>query len=143
MNTRKAIVLRVEGATAVVKVGGDGGCGRCSETGGCGSDVLGKLFGGRCSSYSVVTDRPLTPGSEVEVAVEPRAPLLAATLAYGLPLLGLLVGGAIGEQYVGDTGAVLGAALGLAAFSVGAAFLARRRLAGGLAVRVVESSISH
>ncbi len=143
MNTRKAIVLRVEGASAVIRVSGDGGCGRCSEVGGCGSDVLGQLFGGRCSSYSVVTDRPLTPGAEIEVAVEPRAPLLAAALAYGLPLLGLLAGGAIGEQYVGDTGSVLGAALGLATFSVGAAFLARRRLSGGLAVRVVESSISH
>lgn len=144
MNTRKAIVLRVDSDSALVKVGGDGGCGRCSETGGCGSDVLGKLFGGRCASYRVETDRPLSPGAEILVAVEPRAPLLAAALAYGFPVLGLLLGAGIGgAQWPGDAGAVLGAVAGLVSSSAVSMWLTRRKLAGGLAVRVIDSGMSH
>jgi len=142
MNTRKAIVLRMEGATAVVKVAGDGGCGRCAETGGCGSDVFGKFFGGRCGSYRVETKQPLTPGTEIEVAVEARAPLLAAALAYGVPLLGLLAGAGGGALYSGDAGSVLGAVIGLIGCSALSAWLVRRRLAGGLAVRVADAPIS-
>lgn len=143
MNMRKAVVLRVEGGSTLVKVGGDGGCGRCNEAGGCGGDVLGKLFGGRCGSYRVETDQPLAPGAEIVVAVGPRAPLLAAALAYGIPLLGVLLGAAVGAQRSGDAGAVLGAIVGLVSSSAVSMWLTRRKLAGGLAVRVVDSGMSH
>lgn len=138
MTTRKAIVLRMEGRAAIVKVGAGGGCGRCAEAGGCGSDVLGKLFGGRCTTYAVETDRRLSAGEEVDVAVRPRAALQAAAVAYGVPLLTLMGGAALGAT-VGDTQAVVGALAGLLSGMVLAAFVARR-MAAAFSVRVVEPS---
>ena len=138
MNVRKAVVLRMEGNHAIVKVTAEGGCGRCSESGGCGSNVLGQLFRGGCRAYAAETSRLHAPGSTVDVSVAPEAPLLAAMLAYGLPLAGLLIGAAIGSSIHGDPGAAAGALLGLAMAALAALGLARRR-AGQLRVRVVEA----
>ncbi|GAA5184583.1 hypothetical protein GCM10025771_38970 [Niveibacterium umoris] len=139
MTTRKAIVLRVEGGAAIVKVGAEGGCGRCNETGGCGSDVLGKIFGGRCTTYAVESDAALQAGDEVEVVVNPRAPLLAAGVAYGLPLAGMLLGAVIGSIAANDAGAVAGALTGCVAGALLAKMLAKRWVAQ-FNVQVVASS---
>lgn len=137
MSVRKAVVLRMEGASAVIKLDSQGGCGRCAEAGGCGSDVLGQLFRPSCRTYKAETLRPLHEGSEVQVSVEPGAPLIAALLAYGIPLLGVLGGAALGSLLAGDAAAAAGAAVGLVVSAIASVVLARRRGAQ-LRVRVIE-----
>jgi sigma-E factor negative regulatory protein RseC len=127
MNVRKAVVIRMEGDAAIVKVNAEGGCGRCSESGGCGSDVLGQLFRPSCRAYAAKTDRQFDPGAEVAVSVQHRAPLFAAMLAYGLPLLGLLAGAATGASMFADAGGVVGALLGLSIAGALALAIVRRR----------------
>ncbi|MCX9158280.1 SoxR reducing system RseC family protein [Niveibacterium sp. 24ML] len=138
MNVRKAVVLRMEGAAAIVKLDAQGGCGRCAESGGCGSDVLGQLFGPRCRTYQAEALHPFAAGSEVEVSVEARAPLIAALLAYGVPLIGLLLGASLGALFGGDAAAAGGAVAGLVLSAIVATAAVRRRGAQ-LRVRILET----
>lgn len=82
----EASVVRVEGDLAWVRAGGQGGCGRCEEAGGCRSDVLGDVFGKRCREYSVENSQAAQPGQQVSIEVPDGIPLRAALLAYVMPL---------------------------------------------------------
>lgn len=91
-----------------------GGCGRCHEKGGCGGQSLTQAL---CSSpkvYRVLNPDSLPPGSEVTVAISAGAVRAGANLAYGIPLLALIAGAALGQQLAGELGAFVGALLGLA-----------------------------
>lgn len=84
-----AIVVGLEGGTALVESDYGGGCGSgmCSK-GGCGTAVLGQLFSKRPRGPMQVSN-PIQarPGERVIIGVEEGALVQSAILAYLLPLL--------------------------------------------------------
>lgn len=114
---QEAIVARVEGDHAYIEVGG-GGCGRCHETGGCQSGILGQLFSSKPRQFRVANRIGAVPGEHVVVRVAEGATLRAALLTYILPVLFLLLGAVagtlLGEAGNSDASVALGALAGLA-----------------------------
>ena len=78
---QEAIVARVEGDHAYVELGGAGaGCGRCHETGGCQSSILGQLFRAKPRQYRIANPIGAVPGDPVIVRVASGSTLRAADL---------------------------------------------------------------
>ena len=115
-------------ASATVTVARMAVCRRCASGKGCGAGLLGS------SRSSVVLELPLPPasglreGDVVRLTLEPSHLLRAATLVYGLPLLGMVLSLSAGwlvSRPLTDPAAILYAAAGLAA-----GLYAGRRLLG-------------
>jgi sigma-E factor negative regulatory protein RseC len=112
MQTAIAIVRRAEDLRVEVEVLSEG-CGRCHENGGCGGQNLARAL---CSGkrYWIETKSPIGVGQRVKVGVDSGSVRDAASKAYALPLLAMLVGAFLGAR-IGSVESVLGAAAGLAA----------------------------
>jgi sigma-E factor negative regulatory protein RseC len=113
-----AIVRRVERGLAFVEAGGaDAGCGRCHEKGGCQNGLFGQLFRSGPRQYRIVNSIDAVPGERVIVRVQDGVAIGAAMLAYGLPviflLLGASAGAALAETDRSDAATALGALVGL------------------------------
>jgi sigma-E factor negative regulatory protein RseC len=132
MMDQEAIVARVEGEHAYVEVGGAaGGCGRCHESGGCQSSILGQLFSSKPRQYRIANRIGAAPGDHVVVRIAEGATLRAALLTYVLPVLFLLLGAAAGTAFGGaanDASAMLGALAGFALGVLAGLTLRRARL---------------
>jgi sigma-E factor negative regulatory protein RseC len=90
----------------------------------------------RAQRLTIATQRALTVGDRIVVAVPDRYLLLASLLVYGLPLTGLLGGALAGLAALGsDLGAAIGAALG-AMSAVLAAPALRSRVEHGTLARM-------
>jgi sigma-E factor negative regulatory protein RseC len=131
MMDQEAIVARIEGDHAYVEVGG-GGCGRCHETGGCQSGILGQLFSSKPRQFRIANRIGAVPGDHVVVRVADGATLRAALLTYILPVLFLLLG-AVAGTHMGETGrsealTALGALTGLALGVLAGLTLRRARI---------------
>lgn len=138
---QEAIVARIEGDHAYVEVGGTGaGCGRCHETGGCQSGILGQMFSSKPRQFRIANRIGVVPGDHVIVRVVEGATLRAALLTYVLPvlflLLGAVAGTALGEAGNNDASAALGALAGLA-IGVLAGLTLRRGRIGKIAEPVI------
>ncbi|WP_303785505.1 SoxR reducing system RseC family protein [Azovibrio restrictus] len=120
-------VTGLDGDFALVQVEG-GGCGRCHEAGGCGGQQLTRMFCSTPRQYRVRNAVGAKPGDLVSIILPAGALGRYATLAYGLPLLGLIVGALLGDRLGGEHGALLGGVAGCLA-----AFLLVRRHAPGSA----------
>ncbi len=105
------------------------GCPRCDRGEGCGQGAW-LASRSRVWRLRVPTDSlPIATPVRIEF---PAARLLqAATLAYGLPLLGLVCGAVVGQLLGGDPVAVAGSLIGLTG-----ALLMVRRLAGRVAAHL-------
>lgn len=117
---REAVVTRVEGSQAYVEfLGETAGCGRCHETGGCQSGMLGQLFCSKPRLFRLDNPIDAAPGERVVVRVEEGAALRAALQAYVLPLafllLGALAGASMGEAGGEDAATAMGALAGIIA----------------------------
>lgn len=108
----RAVVRAVEGDQAFVDVA-QGGCGRCHEQGGCGGQQLTQMFCGGQKSYRVRNEMGARVGDTVTVAIAAGAVRHGANLAYGLPVIGLVLGAVVGMELDGDLGAIFGAMFGL------------------------------
>jgi sigma-E factor negative regulatory protein RseC len=139
MMDQEAIVARVEGDHAYIEVGGTG-CGRCHETGGCQSGILGQLFSSKPRQFRIANRIGVLPGDRVVVRVAGGETLRAALLTYVLPvlflLLGAIAGTVLGEAGNNDASAALGALAGLA-IGVLAGLTLRRGRIGKIAEPVI------
>lgn len=127
MTETPGAVIKVERDHAFVEIGPRSvGCGRCHEAGGCGSQRPGGAAAGPKRILRLPNDLNVAVGDSVLVVIPDGALLRAALLAYGLPLLLLLAGAAIGAAW-SDGVAAAGAAGGLAIAAV-APRLTRKRL---------------
>jgi sigma-E factor negative regulatory protein RseC len=116
-------------------------CPRCAAGEGCGAGLNAWLLSDRLDLVDCIyDDGPPQPGETVTMEIEDRSLLIAAALAYGLPLLGLLAGAVLARLGgMGEPGAVLAATTGLLAGGVVARLLARReRIARSLMPRVTR-----
>lgn len=103
----EGVVVEISGRKAWVQVERSGGCGRCSEPGGCGAEK-------RCARYLVDNACQAPMGALVAIEVPEGAALNAALFSYGLPLVGVLGGALAGAGFAaGVLAAPIGAAIGL------------------------------
>ena len=107
----EGLVTRIEGTRAYVKVRRSGGCGRCHEVGGCGGVSKDES---RNQEFLVVNSFGANVGQHVRLEIPDGATVMAALLAYGLPLLAIILGSVVGSLvWQTDLAAAIGAAIGL------------------------------
>lgn len=124
MQQAEGVVVRVEPGYALVTLRRQGGCGRCNEPGGCGvADDSARA----CTEYRLENPCAAQPGQQVLVVLPQGQTLRAAAMAYGLPLLSMLVAASLGTLLewpdLAIAAAVLLALLGCA----GGIYFLRRR----------------
>jgi sigma-E factor negative regulatory protein RseC len=124
---------------AWVRTEAQAGCARCAAGQGCGSATLGRLLGDRLTRVEVSSADPLAAGALVEIGIDERVLTLASLVVYGLPLLLLLAGAALGAALGGDLAAAGGATLGLLAGAAVARHLARALAPSALRPRVLRA----
>lgn len=91
------------------------GCGGCASREACGVSGLGKYFSHRRKTISVKCTAEVRAGDELHISMEEGELLKAGLLAYLLPTLLAVAGAGIAASLgLGDVGAALGAANGMA-----------------------------
>lgn len=135
MLEQEAIVVQLENTSAWVEVMAQNGCGKCHMAGGCGKIAFTKLF---CQVERYKVDNLLSAqvGDVVKLGIDDGVLWRSALLTYALPLLGLFLGGLLGQilqkqWHVSSelwviASALLGFCLGL--YSLHYPFGARKRL---------------
>ncbi|AWI74505.1 Fis family transcriptional regulator [Parazoarcus communis] len=109
-----AEVLRVEAGRAWVRLSEkQGGCGRCDEPGGCRSMRITDTFGSPNQVFTLDDTLGLHPGERVRITIPDGAPLRAALLSYGLAVVLMIIGAAVGGLFPETARADLGAGLGM------------------------------
>lgn len=99
------------------------GCGSCRAKSTCGTSLLNKLGPQTEHQLRVSVAQPLEPGQKIEIGLSEGSLLRSAALVYLTPLAGLLLGGGLGQVWLGSDGA---AALGALAGAAAGFWLARR-----------------
>jgi len=116
----RAIIIRVDGAEAIVEARQGGGCGQCDSVNGCASGKVSKVFCVQPRQFRVRNDISARIGEEVQVSVPDGVLLRSAAIMYMLPLALLLAGGGLGAHWAADASSrdgysAAGALLGLVA----------------------------
>lgn len=97
------VVVRAEAGAIWVKTLRKTTCGNCQARHGCGQSLLQRMatadadIRARFDPGAIVEN--LNPGDEVEIAIEEGALLAASLLAYGLPLMFLILGVVLAESW--------------------------------------------
>ena len=142
MLEQNAEVVRSEPGLAWVRAQASDGCGSCGN-GGCGSRQLAEFFSVRPRVFRVRDPLGTSPGDLVLVGVPEGSIWRGALSAYGLPLLLLFLGAALGqwlgENFVAHSMSVAGTLV----FGLGGFFWLRARThdAPGLAVILKRQGI--
>lgn len=105
-------ITALNGEYALVRMD-ETGCGRCREHGGCGGSNINRIFCSEPRTFHVLNPRKSAIGERVTIAIAEGAIRRSAALVYGLPLLALFVGALGGLTLAGETGAIIGSAIGL------------------------------
>jgi sigma-E factor negative regulatory protein RseC len=100
-------------------------CGACKASKGCGQGLLNEMYDGRRNHIEIQLDEDspadLQVNDEVEICLSEQTLLMASSLVYLLPLIGLIGGGLLGQQLVvtdlveGELLTVLGSMAGFVA----------------------------
>lgn len=109
-------VVSAGNGMAQVEPTAQSGCGGCQSRSSCGVSGLGKYFSNNRKAIEVQCDASVRAGDELQLSMSEGDLLKAGLLAYLLPSVLALVGAGVAATYgLGDGGAVLGAASGMAA----------------------------
>lgn len=120
-DTEDGGLIREYGTVAEVTLGGvwvhtqrQSGCQSCSSKEGCGVNVLSGVLNRRQHRVWAATDLPLAVGDQVQLVLPARALVQASLLMYLMPLMGLILGAVVAQQFFSSAGAsMIGALLGL------------------------------
>lgn len=140
-----ARVERIEQGRAWLTLKGRaGGCGRCDEPGGCRSVQLSHAFGTPREQFVLPATPGIEVGDRVRITIPDGVPLRVALLSYGLGVVLLLLGAALGtmlgDAALADLRALLGALAGLAlAFAVNRVLARSRRWRASLHMELVAT----
>ncbi|MDX9698043.1 MAG: SoxR reducing system RseC family protein [Rhodocyclaceae bacterium] len=100
----RAIVVAVAQGRAKVRISENmQGCGRCDEPGGCRSVKLTHALGVPEQEFTLEDRLGLQPGDRVKVVMQEGGPLLGALASYGLAVLLVLLGAALGHVLASET----------------------------------------
>jgi len=118
MIEENAVVLRIDQGKTYLEIVRNSPCGICGQTRGCGVSIWGRLFGHRQAEFFASNDIEAQVGDNVVVGVEENALLFGSLLAYGVPLLTLIIGAMLGNwmspaNWGRDMASALGAGAGL------------------------------
>jgi sigma-E factor negative regulatory protein RseC len=115
MITETGKVIALKGQKAWVQTIRASACESCSVRNGCGQRVLASASSGRANQVLVDNHLGARVGDDVTVAIAESALLSASLLVYALPLLLMVMGAVLGQQWfpAQDTGAIAGAIGGL------------------------------
>jgi sigma-E factor negative regulatory protein RseC len=122
MIEEQAIVVGIDRDMALLEITRSKPCGLCGQTRGCGISIWGRLLGHRNNVFRAVNQINARTGDNVVVGVDEKALLAGSLAVYGIPLVFLLAGAAVGGMFApiaGNadayalTGAIAGLALGL------------------------------
>jgi sigma-E factor negative regulatory protein RseC len=105
-------ITALDGDYAIVRMD-ETGCGRCHEEGGCGGNNIGKMFCSTPRTFRVLNPGHSVIGDHVTIVIAEGVVRRSAALAYGLPLLALIIGALAGSVLAGEIGAILGSLGGL------------------------------
>jgi len=148
VNETEGLVVRVEGASALIQANRQSSCSGCSKgSSSCGTASLLGFFERQAPLYKVRNDIGAQPGERVRIGLPDNALLKGATAIY-LPAVTLLLGGAIAGHLLGTTAAaseaysVGGAVLGLVLGFFWSRRQSARMNAGGTCHAVVLSRIN-
>ncbi len=109
-------VIAIKDRVAQVEASAQSGCGGCASRDACGVSGLGKYFSTRRKTIAVPCDAEVRAGDEVQLQMDEGDLIKAGLLAYLLPCVLALAGAGIASSFgLGDIGAALGAANGMAA----------------------------
>ncbi len=119
MIEEQAVVVGVEQDLVLLEIVRSKPCGLCGQTRGCGISLWGRLLGHRNSIVRANNRINAGIGDNVIVGIDEKALLASSLAAYGVPLISLLVGAALGGSFStvaahADAYAFVGAGLGLA-----------------------------
>ena len=92
MITEQAVVTRCNGRQVELELLRSSACGGCELNKGCGTGALGRLLGRRSKPLVIETDRNVRAGDRIELGLSEAALVRASLAAYGLPLLGMILG---------------------------------------------------
>ncbi|WOA52727.1 SoxR-reducing system protein RseC [Dickeya solani] len=110
-----ATVVSWQAGTAVLLCEQRSGCQSCQSRSSCGTGVLNQIGGAATHRLTVPYSQPLLPGQRVEIGLAESSLLRSAMLVYLLPLLGLMLGAALMQYWLGSEPAtVAGAFAGVA-----------------------------
>lgn len=118
MIEEQAIVVGLDGDQAMLEIVRNKPCGLCGQTRGCGISIWGRLLGHRNNVFRAHNQINASTGDTVVVGVDEKAFLNSSMVVYGVPLMLLLTGAALGGALLpatlnADFRAVVGAAIGL------------------------------
>ena len=109
-------VAEVRSGFAIVETNPRAACGGCRVEGGCGLVGLARLLSQRRDAVRVADHLGLTPGDTVVLGLQAGKLVRAAAAAYGIPLVGLVLGSTLATGVgVPDGGAALAGGAGLLA----------------------------
>jgi len=122
MIEQNAIVLKVEGQIALVEAQRQSSCGKCNAKKGCGTGLLEDSLGRKSMQIRAINQCQAETGDEVIVAVPEKGFVKSAFMTYLLPLLFMLAGALLAQQFITtgseasqDIVALVGAVMGFVA----------------------------
>jgi sigma-E factor negative regulatory protein RseC len=101
----------IEGSVATVEVDSPVACRRCAEGRGCGAGIFESSDKIRIIRVQIPAGMLLRQGDPIELSIASKFLLRAAMLAYGLPLLAMVLFPGLGWLLTGEVGDVAGVVL--------------------------------
>lgn len=98
MIEEQGTVLALVGDYAEIRPERRGGCGACSANGACGVSLLDRFFGRRPVRLLALNQAAAAVGDRVIIGVSEQGLVSAALAAYLVPILGLVIGAALGQS---------------------------------------------
>lgn len=99
MIEQTAVVIRTEGQFALVEAQRESSCGQCNAKKGCGTGMLENSIGRRAMQMKALNQCEAQAGDEVVIAVPEKGFIKGAFFTYFLPLLLMLLGAVIAQQW--------------------------------------------
>ena len=140
MIEEQAIVTGLDGNWAMVKMQRQSACSSCELSSGCGTGAIGRLLGHRSKPVMIKNQYQLKQGDSVVLGLPDDAFLKASLLIYGLPLLGLMVGGMLANLSFGESEllVIIFAAAGLVTGLQVSARLANKRYSNQFSPKILR-----
>ena len=121
MLEERAIILSISTSryqanetTATLEIERKTACGLCGKTRGCGNSIWGKLFAHQSTAFKAQNRINAKVGDSVVVGINERALLKSALLLYIVPLVTMMIGAILMNQFLHNNAvAILSALAGL------------------------------
>lgn len=98
MIEEQAVVIDREGDYIWVHTNRQSTCGHCSVSKGCGTQMLSKVLGNKTAYVRCFNSKDARIGDRVVIGITESALLSGSFLVYFLPLLGMILAGALAGQ---------------------------------------------